>query len=124
MAENASQQQQTAPNTSDLTGTSVGRFAILQRLGSGGMEMSIARTTPSSIAIALKRITRVGNDSYRQRLWTRLASPRLSSAHIAAVYDVLEEQGELFLVMEYVEGETLRKSLAEPMPIAKFLHRY
>jgi len=123
MAENASQQQQTAPNTSDLTGTSVGRFAILQRLGSGGMgDVYRADDTKLNRPVALKRITRVGNDSYRQRMWTeaRYAS-RLSSAHIAAVYDVLEEQGELFLVMEYVEGETLRKSLAEPMPIAKFL---
>src|SRR6201993_4678480 len=98
MAENASPQQQTAPNASDLTGTSVGRFAILHRIGSGGMgDVYRADDTKLNRPVALKRITRVGNDSYRQRLWTeaRYAS-RLSGAHIAAVYDVLEEQGELF----------------------------
>ena len=38
----------------------------------------------------------------------------LSDRHIAAVYDVLEENGETFLVMEYVEGQTLRQHLKKP----------
>ena len=38
------------------------------------------------------------------------------------MYDVLEHKGELFLVMEYVEGETLRKRLQRPLPFDQFLH--
>jgi eukaryotic-like serine/threonine-protein kinase len=123
MAESASQPPRSAPYASDLSGTRVGRFAILARLGSGGMgEVYRADDTKLKRPVALKRMTRVGDESYRHRLWSeaRYAS-RLSGPHIAAVYDVLEEDGELFLVMEYVEGETLRRSLAESMPIAKFL---
>jgi len=37
------------------------------------------------------------------------------------VYDVLEENGEIFLVMEYIEGQTLRQRLAEPLSIEEFL---
>jgi serine/threonine protein kinase len=36
------------------------------------------------------------------------------------VHDVLEEQGELFLVMEYVEGETLRQRLQRPITSEQF----
>ena len=32
----------------------------------------------------------------------------ISNQHMAALYDVLEEENELYLVMEFVEGETLR----------------
>jgi serine/threonine protein kinase len=45
----------------------------------------------------------------------------LNHAHIARVYDVLEEKGELLLVMEYVEGSTLRQRLKEPLRTREFL---
>jgi serine/threonine protein kinase/tetratricopeptide (TPR) repeat protein len=123
MAERASQPQRRAPYVSDLSGTSVGRFAILTRLGCGGMgEVYRADDTKLKRPVAVKRITRTADERYRRRLWSEAQSAsRLSDPHIAAVYDVLEQEGELFLVMEYVEGETLRRSMAEPMPIAKFL---
>jgi serine/threonine protein kinase/tetratricopeptide (TPR) repeat protein len=123
MAESASQPQRRATYLLDLSGTSVGRFAILARLGRGGMgEVYRADDTKLKRPVAVKRITRAADERYRQRLWSEAQSAsRLSDPHIAAVYDVLEQEGELFLVMEYVEGETLRRSMAEPMPIAKFL---
>lgn len=45
----------------------------------------------------------------------------LNDPHIAGVYDVIEEQNELYLVMEYIEGATLRKRLGQPLGIAEFL---
>src|SRR5262249_6110104 len=39
----------------------------------------------------------------------------------ASIYDVLDENGEIFLVMEYVEGRTLRQRLAEPLGIEELL---
>ena len=123
MAESASQPQRHASHVSDLSGTSVGRFAILTRLGRGGMgEVYLADDTKLKRQVALKRITRTADERYLNRLWSEAqCASRLTDPHIAAVYDVLEEEGELFLVMEYVEGETLRRSMAEPIPIAKFL---
>jgi serine/threonine protein kinase/tetratricopeptide (TPR) repeat protein len=123
MAESASQQQPHASHVSDLSGTSVGRFAILSRLGSGGMgEVYRADDTKLKRPVALKRITRAADARYLNRLWSEAQCvSRLNDPHIAGVYDVLEEEGELFLVMEYVEGETLRHSLAEPMSADKFL---
>src|SRR5262249_7844286 len=47
---------------------------------------------------------------------SQLADPR-----IAAVHDVLEERGEIFLVMEYVEGQTLRQSRNRGLSRGQFL---
>jgi eukaryotic-like serine/threonine-protein kinase len=87
-------------------------------------EVYLAQDTGLKRQVALKRITpalRVDTKS-RQRLWkeAELAS-RLNNPHIAAVYDVIEEGDELFVVMEYVEGETLRHRLARSLRIDEFL---
>jgi eukaryotic-like serine/threonine-protein kinase len=37
------------------------------------------------------------------------------------VYDVLEEDGEAFLLMEFIEGTTLRQRIASPVPPVEFL---
>jgi serine/threonine-protein kinase len=70
--------------------------------------------------VALKRISPARRDDrhYRERLLreARRAS-QLSHPHVAAIYDVLEQQDELFLVMEYVEGQTLRERAREPFTI-------
>jgi serine/threonine-protein kinase len=64
--------------------------------------------------VALKRVSRkLGADPHaRQRILKEAErASALNSPHIAAVYDVLEESGEVFLVMEYVEGASLRQRL-------------
>ena len=72
--------------------------------------------------VALKRIVSAPDDQYRERLWTEAQyASRLNDAHIAAVYDMFEEGNGIFLVMEYVEGQTLRQRLKEPISINKFL---
>ncbi len=109
----------------DLTGTIVGRFAIRARLGSGGMgEVYRADDTRLKRPVALKRIApRLQSDpSYRQRFLREAQfASGLTDQHIAGVYDVLEDNNEIFVVMEYVEGMTLRQRLAEPLSIEQFL---
>lgn len=99
----------------DLTGSIIGRFAIRALLGRGGMgEVYRADDTRLKRPVALKRVSRkLGGDPRLRRRILKEAerSSALSSPHIAAVYDVVEEQGEVFLVMEYVEGASLRQRL-------------
>jgi len=72
--------------------------------------------------VALKRIVSTSDDQYKERLWTEAEyASRLNDARIAAVYDMFEEGNEIFLVMEYVEGQTLRQRLKHPISINKFL---
>ena len=64
--------------------------------------------------VALKRVSRklrCDPDARQHILREAQRASALSSEHIASVYDVVEGHGELFLVMEYVEGVTLRHRL-------------
>ncbi len=111
----AAAEPQPSPCPQDLTGVSVGRFAIRALLGAGGMgEVYRADDTRLKRPVALKRVSRkLGADPRaRQRILKEAErASALNSPHIAAVYDVLEENGEVFLVMEYVEGASLRQRL-------------
>ena len=45
----------------------------------------------------------------------------LNHPNIAAIYDVIEEKGEVLLVMEFIQGQTLRERLAKKISTAEFL---
>ncbi len=111
---------------SDLSGRLLGRFLVKSRLGEGGMgQVYLAEDTRLKRLVALKRISPHLRDNPRLaerfRREVELTS-RLSHPHIAAVYDVFEHEGESFLVMEYVEGETLRQRMhAGSIPLEEFL---
>ncbi|MDE3137642.1 MAG: tetratricopeptide repeat protein [Acidobacteriota bacterium] len=112
-------------NPTDLSGSSVGRFQIRKRLGSGGMgEVYLADDPQLKRTVAIKRMSLryMGDEHHRQRFLreAQMAS-RLNDSRIAAIYDVFEREGEIFLVMEHVEGKTLRERLKEPMKLEEFL---
>lgn len=107
-----------------LSGKVVGRFRIGERLGKGGMgEVYSAEDTKLKRTVALKRLApSLRADSlYRHRFLEEAErASRFGDAHVAAVYDVLEEQGEIFLILEYVEGQNLRQRLREPLSLDEF----
>ncbi len=109
----------------DLTGTTVGRFNILARLGAGGMgEVYRAEDTKLRRTVAIKRMAPRGNADPKEAARFLREGQRASALHhpnVASVFDVLEEKGEIFLVMEYVEGETLRHRLLRPFTTEQFL---
>ncbi|MFQ5743772.1 MAG: protein kinase [Acidobacteriota bacterium] len=109
----------------DLAGKTVGRFEVRSRLGAGGMgEVYEARDTTLRRTVALKRLSpELSSDAKsRRRLLTEARSAaRLNHQCIAALYDVAEVGDELLLVMEYVEGETLRQRLQGPVSIEDFV---
>ena len=109
----------------DLTGRMIGRFQIRSRLGAGGMgEVYAAHDQRLKRTVAVKRLppAAAGDSASRERFLAEARSAaRISHQGIAALYDVIEEEGELFLVMEYVDGRTL-KSLPLPLPLDAFLN--
>jgi serine/threonine protein kinase/tetratricopeptide (TPR) repeat protein len=96
-----------------LPGDSIGPYQIREKLGSGGMgEVFLCLDTRLQRMVALKCLTnRDAGDDDNNILREARAAARLTNPHIASVYDVLEYEGRAFIVMEYVEGESLRTRL-------------
>src|SRR5437868_6788515 len=107
-----------------LSGTIMGRFVVGERLGAGAMgEVYRAEDVRLKRTVALKRLAPyLRNDPvYRRRFQQESErASRFSDAHIAAVYDVIEQETEIFLVMEYIQGENLRQRMRRPMTMDEF----
>ena len=107
-----------------LSGTIMGRFVVGDRLGAGAMgEVYRAEDIRLKRKVALKRLAPyLRNDPvYRRRFQQESErASRFSDAHIAAVYDVIEEDTEILLVMEYIEGENLRQRMRRSMTLDEF----
>ena len=111
--------QTPSPGTPSLTGTTIGRFTIGMCLGAGGMgEVYQAEDTQLKRTVAIKRLKPTGQKAGRDELLkeARRASA-LNHPRIASVYDVFPDGNELFLVMEYIDGQTLRRRMDSPIPI-------
>jgi len=95
---------------------SLAQYKILDRIGAGGMgDVYRARDTRLGRTVAIKVLAAdVANDPERRDRFLREAhaSAALSHPNIAALYEVGEDQGHLFLAFEYVPGETLHATIA------------
>ena len=93
------------------TGSRIGPYVVLHRLGRGGMgEVFLAQDTRLDRQVALKCLlpsAAAGPDLRERVIGEARAAARISHPHVATVHDVLEHEGRAFIVMEYVEGESL-----------------
>jgi tetratricopeptide (TPR) repeat protein len=105
-----------------VNGILAGRFHIEARLGAGGMgEVYRARDTTLRRLVAIKRTQRAATEADRKRfLHEGQRASALNHPGIAAIYDVFTDAGEVYLVMEYIEGETLRARLTRPISETEF----
>jgi serine/threonine-protein kinase len=105
-----------------VDGVLAGRFHIEARLGAGGMgEVYRARDTTLRRLVAIKRTQHAASEADRKRfLHEGQRASALNHPGIAAIYDVFTDAGEVYLVMEYIEGETLRARLARPISRDEF----
>jgi tetratricopeptide (TPR) repeat protein/tRNA A-37 threonylcarbamoyl transferase component Bud32 len=101
----------------DLSGSNIGRFAVKARIGQGGMgEVYVAEDTALHRMVALKRVPphlRFDSDYRRRFLAEAERASQINDPHIAAIYDIIDTGSDLFLVMEYVDGRTLRQRINE-----------
>jgi serine/threonine protein kinase/Tol biopolymer transport system component len=96
-------------------GQRLGPYEVQALIGAGGMgEVYKARDTRLDRTVALKILHASelhGSDRLDRFKREARAISRLNHAHICALYDIREEEGTAFLVMEYVAGETLARRL-------------
>jgi eukaryotic-like serine/threonine-protein kinase len=91
-------------------GAHIGPFEILAQVGAGGMgEVYRARDTRLDRIVALKFLASDALTAERVERFKREARAvsRLTHPNICALYDIGEQNGSTFLVMEYIHGETL-----------------
>jgi len=108
------------------SGTKLGPYQIESLLGAGGMgEVYRARDTRLDRTVAIKILTQGVADApeVRQRFEREArAVSSLSHPHICVLYDVGNQDGIEYLVMEYLEGETLAARIAKgSLPTAELL---
>ena len=97
------------------SGESIGPYVILGRLGSGGMgEVFLARDSRLERQVALKRLLDRPSDEepHRRALAEARAAARIAHPNVAGVHDVFTNDDGTFIVMEYVEGESLAARMA------------
>ena len=90
------------------TGSTLGKYQIIRRLGHGGMGVVYEAIDPIlQRAVAIK-VLREGlanqPDAVRKFLREARTAARLNHPHVVAVYDTNEEKGMCYLVMELMEG--------------------
>lgn len=98
-------------------GSHVGPYEILSRIGAGGMgEVFRARDTRLGRTVAVKALPSQFAQNTQLKLRLQREAKAISSLthpHICALYDIGQDDGVDYLVMEYLEGETLAERLSK-----------
>ncbi len=94
---------------------SIAHYRIIKKLGAGGMGqvyLAIDTKLDRKVAIKVLRPDSLPEENLKKRLLREAqASAKLDHANICAVYDVNEADSLTFIVMQYIEGETLAEKM-------------
>src|SRR5580693_1256271 len=108
-----------------MTGQIIGHYRVLEKIGSGAMgEVFRARDERLGRDVALKLIRPASNenpDHLRRFELEARAVAALNHPNIVAIYDVGFNDGTPYIVCELLEGNTLRRRLADgalPVPVS------
>jgi Tol biopolymer transport system component len=111
-----------------MIGKTISHYRILEKLGGGGMGVVYkAEDTKLKRTVALKFLPEgLSKDRRALERFQReaQAASALNHPHICSLHDIGQEEGVDYLVMEYLEGETLAAGLGKgPLPLAEVLRR-
>src|SRR5687767_2573259 len=93
------------------TPRTLGKYELLERIASGGMGVLYAGRNPSldqRVAIKVLRSDFAGPEAGERFIREARAVSQLKHPNIVRVFDFGEDEDQLYFVMEYVKGETLR----------------
>lgn len=97
------------------------RYRIIRTLGEGGMAnvyLAYDEVLDRKVSVKLLRLD-LRDDPNTQRRFEReaMAATQLNDPHIVGVYDIGEDHGMQFMVMQYVEGTDLKAYIKKNFPI-------
>ncbi len=101
----------------DLTGTKLGKYALRAEIGQGGMGTVYHGYDPGlgrSVAVKVLASHLVRQAEFVERFMREAqAVARIKHPHIVIIYDVGEQEGYYYFVMEYLAGRSLSQILRE-----------
>lgn len=107
----------------DLSGKTIGRYHLIEKLGEGGMAVvykAFDTRLETDVAVKIIRMEKLTEET-RERALKRFereakALAKLTHPNIVKVMDYGEYEGKPYLVMEYLSGGTLKQQLGTPIP--------
>lgn len=100
--------QETHAATGQVVASSVGRYVLEESIGRGGAgEVFRAHDSQLQRWVAIKRLHNAGTGDTQQKLKEARHLAALQHPNIVTVYDFLEDQGDVLVVMELLRGRTL-----------------
>ena len=109
-----------------LIGQTIGDYRVLERIGVGGMGVVYkAEDTRLDRPVALKFLPEhLAHDAHSLERFRReaKAASALDHSNICTVYNIVDEQGLLFIAMEYLIGKTLKQVISrQPVELDRLL---
>jgi tetratricopeptide (TPR) repeat protein len=108
-------------------GTPIGRYLVLELIGMGAMGAVYTAFDPElerKVALKLLRPDARTEEARQRLVQEARAAARLTHPHVVAVHDVGSWNGQVFITMERVDGETLRQWQGRPRPWSEVLRAY
>ena len=102
-----------------VAGARIGQYELIRSLGRGGMgEVYLARDLRLGRRVAIKRLSQPGPGLAGRFLREARTTARCTHENIVVIYEVGEQDGEPYMVLEYLEGQTLRQWMREHAAVA------
>ncbi len=106
-----------------MLGKQISHYKILQKLGSGGMgTVYKAEDTKLDRFVALKflppHLIQV-EETKKRFIHEAKSASALTHPNIATIYEIDEADGQMFIAMEYIEGQSLRQLIPHDPPLRK-----